>query len=360
IQAVQVEYSADNGQTWNLLSSRTRNDGSYVWRMPTSGPTEYLFRISDANRPEIRVETQTKVSLKPQSVTRAFPNWVEMKQAIFGEVASASNLLARGDLDRDGDVDILDLLNLMDFGARYRPQKAGRLGGVDKASRVTLSKPRLVALSQDSVQIPIVVHSDVPLRGFQITLHFDDSKIAIDPTQRVMSETGMEIHAYRKGNAIQLFGYLEEQGGGVTVDGTLLTLRGKKQERFDADVSLDVTGVRFVSRQLVPMAVEIEDGSSLASEIPLKFELQANYPNPFNLSTQIRFTLPNAGPVKLQIFNMKGQLVRTLVDRHMEAGEHRVKWNGQNDQGAVVASGVYVYRLRAGNFKASRRMTILK
>ena len=88
--------------------------------------------------------------------------------------------------------------------------------------------------------------------------------------------------------------------------------------------------------------------------------LYANQPNPFNPSTTIRFRLARKGEVSLEIFDQSGRLVRHLVQETMDAGPHAVQWNGRDDQGDTVASGVYHYRLHAGDEVISRRMVLLK
>ena len=94
--------------------------------------------------------------------------------------------------------------------------------------------------------------------------------------------------------------------------------------------------------------------------LPTAFTLHANYPNPFNPATQIKFDLPNACHVTLDVFNIAGQRITTLVDRTYEAGFHTVEWNGKTAQGQPVASGVYFYRLTAGDFVSTRKMMLLK
>jgi photosystem II stability/assembly factor-like uncharacterized protein len=98
-----------------------------------------------------------------------------------------------------------------------------------------------------------------------------------------------------------------------------------------------------------PMAVR-EEGLGIAKQ----FELHQNYPNPFNPSTTIRYDVSMAANVSLKIFNTLGQVVATLVDEHSEAGFYHVEWN------ANVPSGVYFYRLQAGDFVESRKMVLLK
>jgi FtsP/CotA-like multicopper oxidase with cupredoxin domain len=85
-----------------------------------------------------------------------------------------------------------------------------------------------------------------------------------------------------------------------------------------------------------------------------------NYPNPFNPETQISFRLPNAGNVDLRVFNLLGQEVRRLVSGELTAGEHTIRWDGRDAAGIVVASGIYFYRLETPDFKATKRMLLLK
>lgn len=94
--------------------------------------------------------------------------------------------------------------------------------------------------------------------------------------------------------------------------------------------------------------------------LPEEFALEQNYPNPFNPSTTIRFALPAAGQVSLKIYNARGQLVRTLVSGNYESGVHEIRWDARNDLGETVSSGMYFYRMQAGNFVESRKMVLLR
>ena len=98
----------------------------------------------------------------------------------------------------------------------------------------------------------------------------------------------------------------------------------------------------------------------MSDNLPEGYYLSQNYPNPFNPLTQLNFTIPKAEKVTLEIFNINGQKVKTLVDGFMEAGEHTVGWDATDDAGGRVASGMYLYKLTAGGFTASKKMTLLK
>jgi hypothetical protein len=94
--------------------------------------------------------------------------------------------------------------------------------------------------------------------------------------------------------------------------------------------------------------------------LPDDFELAQNYPNPFNPITHIAFSLPERAHVTLEIFNVLGRRVMTLVDSELPAGKHRVTWGGADASGIPVASGVYFYRIRAGDYAKSRKMLLVK
>lgn len=96
------------------------------------------------------------------------------------------------------------------------------------------------------------------------------------------------------------------------------------------------------------------------TDIPITYALEQNYPNPFNPETTIRFQLPKAGQVVLKIFNIIGAEVRTLMDAPYQAGYHRIHWDGKDNNGHPVASGVYLYRLQAGNFSQLKKMSLLR
>jgi photosystem II stability/assembly factor-like uncharacterized protein len=110
----------------------------------------------------------------------------------------------------------------------------------------------------------------------------------------------------------------------------------------------------FRTMDPITYAVEHENG------VPGSFSLSQNYPNPFNPTTTIRYTVSRDSYVSLKMFDLLGQRVATLVDGRQMAGQHAARWDGSNDFGQKVASGVYFYRMIAGTLTESRRMLLLK
>jgi hypothetical protein len=111
----------------------------------------------------------------------------------------------------------------------------------------------------------------------------------------------------------------------------------------------------------LPKSAVDEDEEATSNEQPVtSYQLEQNYPNPFNPSTVIRFQLPVSGEVTLSIYNTNGQLVRKLVAGEMNAGRHTIVWDATNERGERVASGVYLYVIKAGEFTAQKKFVLMK
>jgi hypothetical protein len=122
------------------------------------------------------------------------------------------------------------------------------------------------------------------------------------------------------------------------------------------------------SRLLLKQAIEwAAMGSVSGTEIlppltnqPRSFALAPARPNPLRGTTEIRYQMPTSGPVRITVFNVAGQAVRTLVDAKEDAGYKSVTWNGRNDRGMRVGAGVYLYRMEAGSFTATQKMVVVR
>ena len=104
--------------------------------------------------------------------------------------------------------------------------------------------------------------------------------------------------------------------------------------------------------------IDFRDEEENVVELPVI--LEQNSPNPFNPSTTIRFQIPNKSYTKLEVYNSKGQKIKTLVDSELPAGAHQVVWNGDDNNSKPVVSGVYFYRLSNGKFQKTNKMLLIK
>jgi hypothetical protein len=113
-------------------------------------------------------------------------------------------------------------------------------------------------------------------------------------------------------------------------------------------------GLYFDASSFTAVEDEVEDK-------PIRrFSLDQNYPNPFNPITKIEFVLSRSGQVKIEIFNILGEKVKTLMDQHLKAGRQLVEWDGKDESGEEVASGVYFYRLQTKDFAETKKMVLMK
>jgi len=96
------------------------------------------------------------------------------------------------------------------------------------------------------------------------------------------------------------------------------------------------------------------------SQLPADYELGDNFPNPFNPETSIKYRIPKTSQVTIEVFNQLGQRVQTLVNEKKPAGTYHAKWNGLDESGQAVVSGVYFYRMQAGDFSAMRKMALVR
>ncbi|MCK4224263.1 MAG: T9SS type A sorting domain-containing protein [candidate division Zixibacteria bacterium] len=125
--------------------------------------------------------------------------------------------------------------------------------------------------------------------------------------------------------------------------------------------------VTYFPRHNMPICFKVDTAASSVREIqgsddsrPSEFFLSQNYPNPFNPATNFEFSLSLSAHVKIDIFNIVGQKVRTLVDEEMKPGVYVADWDGKDENGKPVSSGIYFYRMEAGEFSDMKKMVLVK
>lgn len=142
---------------------------------------------------------------------------------------------------------------------------------------------------------------------------------------------------------------IEATGVGYALVSAANATVGDGNDAENVNLSLDVDNVT---------SVDLQDG---VAAIPDRYDLLQNFPNPFNPETTIKYQLSETSQVTLKILNILGQEIRTLLDKKQEAAVYSVKWDGKDKYGRQMASGIYIFQLKAGdNFKMSRRMLLLK
>ena len=116
----------------------------------------------------------------------------------------------------------------------------------------------------------------------------------------------------------------------------------------------------FHASIIIPVEVTVVTDIEEKLPVPTTYAVSQNYPNPFNPETTIKFQLPRISDVKLEIYNILGQMIITLVNYRMAPGYHRVVWDGHNSSGEQVSGGIYIYRFKANNYHIVQKMILLK
>ena len=131
--------------------------------------------------------------------------------------------------------------------------------------------------------------------------------------------------------------------------------------RFISNGSIVNFGTLIDDLEIYPTLATRVVNQTPHENIPVDWQLSQNYPNPFNMKTTITYTLKDAGPVTLRIFDTTGRIVRTLIHSSQSAGHHMIDWDGRDDFGIAVSTGVYFYRMTAGNaYAVTNKMILLK
>jgi len=133
----------------------------------------------------------------------------------------------------------------------------------------------------------------------------------------------------------------------------------------DNDRVLECTFARYDYPNFAGYIYEVYNTNvttSVKSDIPIQtnFTLDQNYPNPFNPSTNINYSVDNTEHVLLKIYDAKGELIKTLVNDEMAAGDYSIKWDGTNHNGIKVSSGAYFYQVKAGQSIQTKKMIMIK
>ncbi len=127
-----------------------------------------------------------------------------------------------------------------------------------------------------------------------------------------------------------------------------------------ADARVLGSGLDIFANLVSYSGVDVDKPIPDVSQLPRDFQLSQNYPNPFNLVTRINYALPKNAEVEIEIFDILGRKVKSMDLGMQSAGYKTAAWDGKNDSGQEVASGIYFYRIKAGDFVQSRKMTLLK
>ncbi|MDP6133311.1 MAG: T9SS type A sorting domain-containing protein [Candidatus Marinimicrobia bacterium] len=193
---------------------------------------------------------------------------------------------------------------------------------------------------------------------------YDISDLAnVTQVSAVFTDGSWDGDAFREGD----FVYVNIEEGGIKVfDVTDITAPVEVASYDPLNTARAITvrdGYAYVAEKSGGFSVYSNDlvlSTDNTAELPLEFSLAQNYPNPFNPSTTISYSIAQNSHVKLEIVNLTGKTVRTLINTNVPSGNHSTVWNGRTNDGRIVTSGIYIYKISVGEITDSRKMMFLK
>lgn len=219
--------------------------------------------------------------------------------------------------------------------------------------------------------LPLYLTNGEEIAGFEFTISDDSAAVKIDsvrPSGRAAGFTA--VHRNNKVILFSLTGSSVAAGEDKIADifATLNreNLSGADTVRFTAGTILaDRAGESLKDLQTIAGVIFNDLISGIDKQnglLPADYALRQNYPNPFNSTTVLKYELPETAEIELIIYNNQGQIVRVLGSGRREAGTHQIRWDGRNDTGRLVASGVYLctFRVRGKNIVLNRKMIFLR
>jgi PKD repeat protein len=272
------------------------------------------------------------------------------KEILTGPVGTPGTPLWSADANGDEAVNILDLMKCINKSiGRYDPKVSTSVASVSVPGEMEV-------LENQEFEVPVGIDIQEPVAGVLYRMRYNSDLINIEQPALMERGRSMTLEWGAVGDEVWMLIYTMSEEVIEAGEGALVRVpfevSGSTQERLE--VLFEETIIFLADERIVfaDPAVMILKAASL---VPVEFSLSQNYPNPFNPVTEIRYGLPEDIHVCLEVFNLLGQRVITLVDEKQEAGFHRVKWDAGD-----MASGVYFYRIKAGDFTATRRMVLMK
>ena len=256
------------------------------------------------------------------------------------------------DVNMDGELNVADVVIIVDI---ITGTAAGRFSSGGSFANVGLS------IDHQLSELLVELDYSGALKGIQFDLKYNPDLVTINaPALSLMQENVIITHSKLSDGHMKV----------IVVDMSGETVESNQKELVKIPYSFygemtDVSGISLSDIFVSGPRGEIADvySNSVSTDVKLVpgvFSLHQNYPNPFNPKTEIRFDLPEASAVDITIYNLMGQKVKTLASKEVSSGYHMMQWDGTNDKGVMVSTGMYFYTLSTEKFHAMRKMLFLK
>jgi hypothetical protein len=265
--------------------------------------------------------------------------------------------------------DVINFEDLMILAMNYGVVTPKLSAPVDvmPAKEFTLELRQQTVERESAQEILVEVHlanDGRPVKGTSILLRFNSANVAVKEVVGgtlfgPVGQFAFFAHKEDKGT-VQMDAAVLGVGRTVDYSGDIATIRFTVLKLGDADIRFEDAKVRDGANEEVNAQLKSINTTSSSVALPTTYDLEQNYPNPFNPTTTIEYQIPEPVHVTVEIHNMLGAKVTTIVDNEQAAGYYRVEWNGKNSEQRSVSSGVYYCKMRAGGFAKIKKMMLVK
>jgi hypothetical protein len=306
--------------------------------------------------------------------TQDFEDFIAFASS-FNAQKGQPNYILQADTNQDNVVNFADFIAFASTFNRTATLRNGQpipaskpviqTPGVNENAEFSLSLGSDRVLAGQTVTVNVSLAKVDALMGYGFTLNYDTNKFefvnAAPASQDLMKSTGGEtplFHSWNENGKVSIANAVID-GSSISGGGEIVSLTFKVLNEFEDQARFEIAeGLVFDPKQLSNPAVVA--GVLDLQSTPTEFALLQNFPNPFNPETTIAYNLAETGDVSLQIYNVVGQVVRTLVAERQSAGRYQVRWNGADDRGVPVSSGIYFYKIMTGKNQDVRKLMLLK
>ncbi|HDQ00639.1 MAG TPA: T9SS type A sorting domain-containing protein, partial [bacterium] len=209
--------------------------------------------------------------------------------------------------------------------------------------------------------LPLPIQCDSPLRGLQLQLCYDTKLIDIGAPKLTDRTKNMSLDFQKSEGSIDVLLFNFDKDFIAAGSGPVITVPVViKSQSFESSM-IKIENVILAGVNCQPVAATgIEDISVSINDLSMDYSLAQNYPNPFNAETEIQYYIPITAKVNLTIYNLLGEEIITLVDQKLQAGSHRVHWDGRDKKGFNLPTGIYLYRIQSENYTKTRKLALMK
>ncbi|MGB2697593.1 MAG: S8 family serine peptidase [Candidatus Zixiibacteriota bacterium] len=378
VTSTEIDYSYDGGTNWFDVADLSGNPGSYDWTVPSTASTQCLVKVtcfdaatnsgSDVSDNFFTIQGDTE----PPVVTVVQPNGGETLNvsSVYNIQWNATDNIGITSIDidytYDGGTNWFDVADL-----------SGNPGSYDWTVPNTPSTTCLVkvyAYDAATNEGSDVSDAYFTIQAPQETPMFVESiglSMKIAGPNRTASATPKvveDIAAYPALEGVTVYGHwygaTSDMDQCITGSDGTCTVKSNKVKNPTQQFCFQVDSLKKVDYYWEDTKGVtyncIGPNGKLVAGIVSEFSVSQNYPNPFNPMTEFSISLPQETHVNLVVYNVMGQKVKTLVNDHMSAGTHSITWDGTNENGNVVSSGIYFYKVVAGDIMTTKKMILMK